>query len=229
MEDLTVHNHYRGLHSPDSSTRSRVFYLFYRFIREDRNEIPPEVAVSLLDGFRDLLAIHVELPELEDPQSQDMLTEAVAASTIFDSQLYLFEAVGTLISLLHKTPDQAAALLLSVVRPLLDDLSASLQSVKGPEDVLPILRIHHIIMALGNIAKGFPEYPSPVPEGYIAPPLDVFREVGQAILVCLEAMNVFRVVRDAVCQSKIISNHDGTKMISTDTLRLRSDPRHDRI
>ncbi|TBU33297.1 ARM repeat-containing protein [Dichomitus squalens] len=187
----------RALHSPDSSTRSRVFYLFYRFIREDRNEIPPDLAISLLDGFRDLLAIHVELPELEDPQSQDMLTEAVSASTIFDSQLYLFEAAGTLVSLLHKTPDQAAALLLSVVRPLLDDLSASLQAVKGPEDVLPILRIHHIIMALGNIAKGFPEYPSPVPEGYIAPPLDVFREVGQAILVCLEAMNVFRVVRDA--------------------------------
>ena len=112
--------------------------------------------------------------------------------------MYLFEAAGTLISLLHKTPDQAAALLLSVVRPLLDDLSASLQAVKGPDSVLPILRIHHIIMALGNIAKGFPEYPNPVPEGYIAPPLDVFREVGQAILVCLEAMNVFRVVRDAV-------------------------------
>ena len=86
-EDFATHDRCRGLHSPDSSTRSRVFYLFYRFIREDRNEIPPEIAVSLLDGFRDLLAIHVALPELEDPQSQDMLTEAVAASTIFDSQL----------------------------------------------------------------------------------------------------------------------------------------------
>ena len=189
---------YRGLHSPESSTQSRVFYLFYRFVREDRNEISPELAVSLLDGFRDLLAIQVELPELETADSQDILSEALAASTIFDSQLYLFEAAGTLVSLLHKTPDRAAAVLLSVVRPLLDELSVNLQAVKGPGDVMPILKVHHIIMALGNIAKGFPEYPSPVPEGYIAPPLDVFREVGQAILVCLEAMNVFRVVRDAV-------------------------------
>ncbi|KAH9903044.1 ARM repeat-containing protein [Cubamyces lactineus] len=187
----------RGLHSPESSTRSRVFYLFYRFIREDRNEISPEVAVSILEGIRDLLAIQVEVPELENPESSDLLQEAVSAPTIFDSQLYLFEAVGTLVSLLYKTPDQAAALLLSVVRPLLDELSVSLQAVKGPDDVLPILKVHHIIMALGNIAKGFPEYPNPVPENFVAPPLDVFREVGQAILVCLEAMNVFRVVRDA--------------------------------
>ncbi|OJT11445.1 Exportin-T [Trametes pubescens] len=187
----------RGVHSPESSTRSRVYYLFYRFIREDRNEISPEVAVSLLESIRDLLVIQVELPELENPESQDMLQEAVAATSLFDSQLYLFEASGTLVSLLHKTPDQAAALLLSVVRPLLDELSTSLQAVKGADDVLPILKVHHIIMALGNVAKGFPEYPTPVPENYVAPPLDVFREVGQAILVCLEAMNVFRVVRDA--------------------------------
>ena len=175
-----------------------MFYLFYRFIREDRNEIPPDLAVSLLEGFRDLLAIQVELPELESTESQDILREAVTAPSIFDSQLYLYEAAGTLISLLHKTPDQAAALLLSVIRPLLDELSASLRAVSGPDDVLAILKVHHIIMALGNIAKGFPEYPNPVPEGYVAPPLEVFREVGQAILVCLEAMNVFRVVRDAV-------------------------------
>lgn len=142
--------------------------------------------------------ILVELPELEDPESQDILSEAVVASTLFDSQLYLFEAAGTLVSLLYRTPDQASALLLSVVRPLLDELSVNLRAVKGPDDILPILKVHHVIMALGNVAKGFPEYPSPVPPGYIAPPLDVFREVAQAILVCLEAMNIFRVVRDAV-------------------------------
>ncbi|KAI0775191.1 ARM repeat-containing protein [Trametes elegans] len=187
----------RGLHSPESSTRSRVYYLFYRFVKEDRNEISPEVAVSLLESIRDLLVIQVEVPESENSESQDILQEAVSTPSIFDSQLYLFEATGTLVSLLYKTPDQAAALLLSVVRPLLDELSVSLQAVKGPDSVLPILKVHHIIMALGNLAKGFPEYPNPVPENFVAPPLEVFREVGQAILVCLEAMNVFRVVRDA--------------------------------
>ncbi|OBZ72293.1 Exportin-T [Grifola frondosa] len=187
----------RGLHNSESNLRSRVFYLFHRFIKEDRNEIPPELAVSLLEGMRDLLVVQVELPELDGVEQQDILTEAVNNPGIFDSQLYLFETAGTLVSLLYRLPDQAAALLLSVVKPLLDELSVSLLAVKSPDDVLPILKVHHIIMALGNVAKGFPDYPSPVPEGYVSPPLDVFREVAQAILVCLEAMNIFKVVRDA--------------------------------
>ena len=53
-------------------------------------------------------------------------------------------------------------------------------------------------MALGNIDKGFPDFPRPLPEGYIPPPLGVFSQAAEAILVCLEAMNIFRVVRDAV-------------------------------
>ncbi|KAL4252303.1 Exportin-T [Abortiporus biennis] len=187
----------RGLHNQDSRLRSRVYYLFYKFIKEDKNDIPVDLAASLIDSIRDLLAIQVELPELDDPE-RDILTEAVNNPGVFDAQLYLFETAGTLVSLFSKSPEQASALLLSVVKPLLDELSMNLQSVKGPDDVLPILKIHHIIMALGNIAKGFPEYPSPpVSETYPLPPLDVFNQVAQAILVSLEAMNVFRVVRDA--------------------------------
>lgn len=193
----------RGLHSSEPTLRSRVYYLFHRFIKEDRHDISADLAVSLLESMQDLLSIQVEIPEIEDPLQQDILTEAVASPGLFESQLYLFETAGTLVSLLFRTPDRAGALLLSLVKPLLEELSEGLRSVKGPDDVLPILKIHHIIMALGNIAKGFPDFPSPIPEGYILPPLDVFREVAQAILVSLEAMNVFKVVRDAVCYSII--------------------------
>ncbi|TCD61869.1 pre-tRNA nuclear export protein [Steccherinum ochraceum] len=187
----------RGLHNPDLRLRPRVYYLFYRFIQKDRSEISTDVAASLLDGIRDLLSIEVEMPELDDTD-KDPLSEAVSNPGLFDSQLYLFETAGTLVSLFYKTPDRASALLLSVVKPLLDQLSASLQAVKGPEDVLPILTVHHDIMALGNVAKGYPDYLSPpVSETFIPPPLGVFSEVAQAILVSLEAMNVFRPVRDA--------------------------------
>ena len=188
-----------GLHSPDSVVRARVFYLFHRFIKDGKNGIPPEIALSLIGGIRDLLTIQVELPELEDPDQQDLLTEAIKNPGIFESQLYMFEAVGTLVNILYRNPEDQVSLLQSIVKPLLDELSINLQSsTKGTRDVLAIVRLHHIIMALGNIAKGFPDYPSPVPEGYIGPPLDVFRQVAQAILVCLGAMNVFKVVRDAV-------------------------------
>ncbi|KAH7927937.1 ARM repeat-containing protein [Leucogyrophana mollusca] len=186
----------RGLHSADTAVRSRTYYLFHRFIREGRNDISQELSVNLIEGIRDLLAIQIDLPTLDNPED-DILTEAIKNPGLFDSQLYLFETVGTLISLLSKTPEQQASTLLSVVTPLLDDLSANLQLAKGGKDVMPILRVHHILMALGNTAKGFPDFPSVMPEGYVAPPLDVFRQVAQAILLSLEAMNIFKAVRDA--------------------------------
>ncbi|EIW83859.1 ARM repeat-containing protein [Coniophora puteana RWD-64-598 SS2] len=195
-----------GVHSSDRTVRSRVYYLLHRFIREVRNDISPDVAVNLVDGIRDLLAIEVELPA--DTPEEEMLAEAIKSPGLFDSQLYLFEAVGTLLSLLGKSPEQQASMLLGIVTPLLETLSVNLQAAKAAAqraqgqqvqgaDIVPVLKVHHTIMALGNIAKGFPDYPNPVPEGYALPPLDVFREVAQAILVSLEALNVYKAVRDA--------------------------------
>ena len=128
-----------------------------------------------------------------------MLAASINNPGLFDSQLNLFEAAGILISLTCKNPERSRALLLSIVTPLLNELSQCLQvTIRGPEDVIPIVKVHHIIMALGNIAKGFPDIPFPIPPNHILPPVDVFREISQAILVSLEAMNVFKVVRDAV-------------------------------
>lgn len=192
-----------GLHSGDAFFRSRLYYLFYKFIRENRQDILPDLVPTIIDSMRDLLPINFEIPELEENEN-DILGEMIRASN-FDSQLYLFETTGILISLTFKTPERQASLLLSLVKPFMDDLSTNLQLFreKGPstEDVnnlVPIVKVHHIVMALGNIAKGFPDYPSVIPENYIMPPLEVFAEIAKAILVCLEAMNVFKVVRDAV-------------------------------
>ncbi|KAG6331220.1 hypothetical protein ID866_7869 [Astraeus odoratus] len=186
----------RGLHSSDMSVRQRTYYLFHRFIREGKNEISSELAISLLEGIRDLLSIQVELPKLESPED-DLLAEAIKNPGLFDSQLYIFETVGILAALLAKNPERQASVLLSIVTPLLGVLSTNLPLVKSDRDVIPFLQVHHAIMALGNIAKGFPDYPSPVPEGYSFAPLEVFRQVSQAILVVLEAMNVFKDIRDA--------------------------------
>lgn len=156
-----------------------------------------DLAGTLIESIRDLLVIQVELPELESPE-QDLLDEAIKNPGIFDAQLYLFETTGTLVSLFFKTPEQRDRLLSSIVNPLLDDLSRNLLAVKTSKDVPPILKVHHTIMALGNIAKGCPDYPSPVPEGYILPPVEIFTQISQAILVCLEALNTYRPIRDAV-------------------------------
>ncbi|KAF8638342.1 hypothetical protein AX17_002362 [Amanita inopinata Kibby_2008] len=187
----------RGLHNDNSSHRSRVDYLFHRFIKEVRNDISPDLGVSILDSLRDLLTVQVRIPEPEDAEL-DLLSEAIRDSA-FDSQLYLFETAGILCSLLFKNPEQQTRVLLSLVKPLMDELSKNFQAfnTRGPEDIIPIVKVHHVIMALGNIAKGFPDYPATIPERYIFPPLHVFSEMAQAILVCLKAMNTLKVIRDA--------------------------------
>ena len=206
-----------------------MFYLFHRFIKEVRNEISPDLAASLLDSITDLLAIQVDLPELDSPETQDLLTEAIKNPGIFDAQIYLFETAGILNSLFFKDPAQSETLLKSIVKPLMGELPGHLQAVKASSDVTAILKIHHIIMALGNVAKGFPDLPSPLPEGYILPPLEVFREIGQTILVCLEQLNVVKGVRDAVrlpCpRSPVLTL---TASSTVDAFRFRKDRRPDR-
>ena len=188
---------FSGLHNEDSAFRLRIYYLFHRFIKEVRNDIPVHLCASIIDSIRGLLPIVVEMPQM-DESSEDLLSEAVKSSS-FDSQLYLYETAGILCSLLQKSPKEQATLLLSLVKPLLEELSVHLQASTKTQEIIPIVKVHHIIMALGNISKGFSEYPTSLPEGYIPPPLEVLAQVAQAILVCLEAMNVFKPVRDAVC------------------------------
>ncbi|KZV62903.1 KapM protein [Peniophora sp. CONT] len=188
----------RGLHNQNKAVRSRVFYLFYKFLTTCRGEIPNELVPTLLDAMRDVLSIEIELPESEPGEEPEPLVLLAEAASAQDPQLYLFESVGILVSMLWKVPEQPDVLL-SFVRPLLDTLQSDLRSVKGvgAQDVLPLLRIHHVVMALGNIARGFPDFPNPIPEGYSFQCLGIFRDIAQAILVSLEAMKVFKVVRDA--------------------------------
>ncbi|KAJ4477161.1 armadillo-type protein [Lentinula aciculospora] len=199
----------RGIHHQNPTFRRRVYYLFHRFIKESRNDIPLEFVPNISQSIRDLLTIGVYIPE-PDEVEVDLLTDAVKSSA-FDAQLYLFETLGILISLLFKNPPDQKALLLSFVKPLMDDLSSALQGsaslnikelitggsgLEGSQ-VVPVVSLHHLIMALGSIAKGFPDYPSPLPAEYILPPVDVFAEIAQAILVCLENTNALKVIRDA--------------------------------
>jgi len=55
-------------------------------------------------------------------------------------------------------------------------------------------------MALGNIAKGFPE-PSDTALAQAPPPwISVFKQSTEAILAVLERMNQYKVIRDAVSE-----------------------------
>lgn len=88
----------------------------------------------------------------------------------------------------------------AIVSPLLSALQEALQvQMIGPQDVLPVLKVHHLIRALGNISKGFPDAPVPTPADFAAPPwVSVFEGVADAILVSLSRMGGFKIIREAV-------------------------------
>ncbi|KAF8604237.1 KapM protein [Ceratobasidium sp. AG-I] len=193
---LTTFIDARGIHHPKERVRRRVFYIFYKFIKDCKLEIPPEYATTIIDSMRDVLVVRAELPEPESSE-QDLLNEALNSAGLFDSQLYLFESVGTLVSLLSNESEKQATVLQSITNPLLTSLQQSIQTpISGPQDILPILQAHHVIRALGSVSKGFPDAPQPTP---VPPPawIMVLKQVAEAILLSLEAMNQHRAIRDA--------------------------------
>ncbi|KAG8924941.1 pre-tRNA nuclear export protein [Tulasnella sp. 418] len=208
----------RGMHHPKTNRRGRIFYIFNRFIKEVRYDLPTNLIPSLLESIQDLLELHVELPAPNSDegggsggssptQSQhDLLDEAVKTPGPFDNQLYLFETIGMLVALVPE--EQQVGLLQAVTNPLLVDLSQTIQTpIHSPKEVLPVLRAHHLIEALASVVKGFPDAPQPpLPADYRPPGrTEVFKGIAEAVLVSLEVMSGFRIVREAVSWGESLS------------------------
>ena len=55
----------RALHHSHSAVRSRAYYLLHRFIKDQKHEINPELATSILSRIADTLVIDVEFAQDE--------------------------------------------------------------------------------------------------------------------------------------------------------------------
>ncbi|GAA5993378.1 hypothetical protein JCM11641_008430, partial [Rhodosporidiobolus odoratus] len=185
-----------GLHQPSPPVQSRVFYLFSRFIHQAKSivqsNVTGEVVQGILTGMQDLLVITAPLPDSEFP-TPELLTKLASTPSFFTSQLYLFETVGTLISILTQIPSQQVILLHAVLDPLLAEL-ASLTT--RSDDLASVLKAHHLIMAAASVAKGFPDLSArmPVAQGEW---VEVFKGATEKILACAKVLGGFVVIRDA--------------------------------
>ncbi|KAG8868598.1 pre-tRNA nuclear export protein, partial [Tulasnella sp. 331] len=201
----------RGMHQPKSNRRGRILYVFHRFVKDIRHDIPQELVESLLNSVLDLLTIEVSQSDLESDNysssskgssptpGQDagfILEEAVKSAGFFDNQLYLFEAVGTLVSV-RSDPEQQV-LLQAVINPILNQLSDTLQrSMADQSDILSVLKVHHLLQALASVAKGFPEISEQIVKAGLPNRIESFKRIGEAGLVTLDALIRYRIIRDA--------------------------------
>ncbi|SGY86016.1 BQ5605_C009g05795 [Microbotryum silenes-dioicae] len=215
-----------GLHQADEMIQARMFYLFSRFIHQAKHivqtRVSGQVIQEILSRMQDLLTINAELDASD--ASVEGLVKAASTTTFFDAQLYLLESIGTLIWILNQMPDEQVTLLRAVLTPLLSELQANVRpTASSAADYASVLKAHHLIMATGNVAKGFPDAtnlkvtPTATPSGSSPRSsgpsanisaamarstsgvwVEVFKEATESMLAAAKSMSSFVVIRDAV-------------------------------
>ena len=184
---LTHHNHVK--------VRSRSWYLFQRFVKPLRAQLG-NVSHDIIQAVADLLPIKAELP---DDSGDDMSSdeEDKSADALFNSQLYLFEAVGCIASSATVSLENKKLYAQTIMAPLFVDMEHTLGQARNGDE-RAILQIHHIIMAIGTLARGYSDWN---PSNANAPPPtevgDEFVKASEAILVALESLNSSMSIRNA--------------------------------
>ena len=194
----TLESFVRFVHSNHIKVRTRSWYLFHRYIRHLKAQLG-RVSESIIHAIQDLLFIHAELPQ--DSADDDMSSEEnyQSADAVFSSQLYLFEAVGCIASAPSVPVEQKVLYAQSVMNPLFADIERHMGAANGG-DQRAVLQVHHDIMALGTLARGYSDWnpnmassgPPPAPEVS-----QEFLKASEAILLALEALKSSMDVRSA--------------------------------
>ncbi|KAF9200449.1 pre-tRNA nuclear export protein [Haplosporangium sp. Z 27] len=217
----------RGLHHPISGNRTRAWYLFWRFSKDLRFKLTPYVQ-TVLNSIQDVLTVEATLPPLLGPDF-DLSTYK---DQVFETKTYLFEAVGLLISQDSIPAQQQFEYLSAVVNPFLTEIQKSLEACRAIQqsangiiggggdgvaagstrhrDLELVWTLHHRLMALGSIAKGFPDVlnskkataagtnSAPGTPGLGGGPCaQIFKQVAEITLVALETLSRFEVIRSA--------------------------------
>ncbi|KAK3826715.1 MAG: armadillo-type protein [Linnemannia gamsii] len=209
----------RGLHHPISANRTRAWYLFWRFSKDLKLKLAPYLE-TVLNSIQDVLTVEASLPGALNP-GFDLST---FKDQVFETKTYLFEAVGLLISQECIPAQQQFEYLTVVVNPFLSEIQKSLEACRSIQqssngtiqdnmtvvagtsryhDLELVWTLHHRLMALGSIAKGFPDMLNNKKAAANAaatgsgPCAQIFKQVAEITLVALETLSRFEVIRSA--------------------------------
>lgn len=188
------------VHHNHAKVRARSWYLFLRFSKSLRQHLG-NIVENVIQAVSDLLPIKAELPEnVSDNDDMSSDENDQSASARFHSQLYLYEAVGCICSA-HAVPmDNQVRYLRSVITPIFSDLEAHLNAAKAGDERAS-LQVHHLVMALGTLARGFSEWTPANTSPTSSPPAKVISEefihTAEAILLALESLNSSFEIREA--------------------------------
>jgi exportin-T len=186
------------IHHPSIKVRTRSWYLFQRYVRYLRSHIG-RVAETVIQSLTDLLPIKAEISEDEEADEASSEDHDSTADAVFNSQLYLFEAVGCISGASSVPIDRQVLYVQSVMNPIFSDIEQNLSTAKrGDERAL--LQIHHDLMALATLARGFSDWtpgntsasPASAPAHEVQ---EVFARVSEATLVALKSLRTSFTIR----------------------------------
>ncbi|KAG0254528.1 pre-tRNA nuclear export protein [Actinomortierella ambigua] len=213
----------RGLHHANPANRARAWYLFWRFSKDLKQKLARYVE-TVLTNIQDVLTTEASLPPVLGPDF-DLATNKDA---MFETKTYVFEAVGLLISQESIPAQKQFEYLSVVVSPFLSIIQENLtacQAIRRSnvgivggnvpvdakslvyQELMLVWSLHHRLLALGSIAKGFPDVTTKkitsssggggatVVGG--SPYSPVFKQVAEMTLVGLETLSRFEVIRSA--------------------------------
>ena len=194
------------VHHTHVKVKSRSWYLLQRFVKHLRNFIG-NIAETLIRTLGDLLIIKAELTDENSEDSEQINGDASSnendetENARFVSQLYLYEAVGCVCSARSVPVENQIVYLRSVISPLSADLQLHIpQAAAG--DKRAELQVHHLIMALGTLARGYSDWTPGNSNAHNAPapPSAVSEEfvgTAEAILIALDRLRSSFDVREA--------------------------------
>jgi exportin-T len=185
---------FTGIHSVEQHVRFRAWYLFNRLLRKMQGHLV-SISEQILAAFSDLLQIRVtETSTAPNPLGDgDSDSDSEQQDALFDSQVYLFQSAGLLIASTQSSNFE-------VGQALLRSLSNNIQERVQASSIDPsgLLYVHHTVMAVGDIAKGFDEaneIPPPAREQAVNV---LFIPATETILKALTRFEDSNLIRDAV-------------------------------
>lgn len=184
-------------HSSHVKVRSRSWYLFQRLVKHLRAQLG-NVSYDIIQAVGDLLAIKAEVPDKSDDDDMSSDEDDQSADALFNSQLYLFEAIGCIASASTVSTENKQLYARTIMSPLFADMEQTLPQARNGDE-RSILQIHHIIMALGTLARGYSDW-VPTANNSTAPLTEVadeFAKASEAILVALQSLNTSGSIRHA--------------------------------
>lgn len=188
-----------GMFNNNNKVQLRSWYIFFRFIKLVKPKLETFILEELIKNISPLLEIKVSsYPPVNNKDPTEIDIENLEDSTSFYSQLYLFEAVGLLISFIDNSNIEFQVKLMEfVLQPLFSELENCINNAgQSKSTTLIPIRTHHILSDIGTFIRGFENCFNSgdnINEKF----LNNIEQISQVVMITLENFIQFAVIRDA--------------------------------